>query len=239
VYHPRVDAALRRFIRPHIEGRSGVALDAGCGDGLVCSLLNGSGFEIAGFDLCREMVAEARNHCPGAAFAVGDIFAPPFPEETFDLLAISGVLHHVVNYQKALSTLLATLKPGGTVLILNEPNAAGYRILRPVRMLTGRLIPEKRVADKIAAGDLEPGDDKTAEYHLYHGKGVRPREIRKTLESGGCRVLDIDYTNVNILANIGERISLDLLGALPQLDRLNWGRFSMEFNIVARKKSPA
>ena len=42
-----------------------------------------------------------------------------YPDETFEVVAISNTLHHIEHYDKVLAEMLRVLKPGG-FFILNE-----------------------------------------------------------------------------------------------------------------------
>ncbi|MFC1474481.1 class I SAM-dependent methyltransferase [bacterium] len=236
IYHPAVMENLRKLIIPYIDENKGLALDAGCGTGYILDLMGETGFDFTCFDLTEEMVLRAKEKHPEEIFSVADAFFPPFKEETFDLLTISGVFHHVVDYEKLLKTLLSLVKKGGLVFILNEPNALGYNLFAPVRPITRALIPERRVRNHMKSGELRETDEAVAEYQIHHGKGVYPNKIRSILEYSGFGIKKLEYSNLGILANIGDRISADLIGKIPLLKRLPTGKFSPDFNIVAERK---
>ena len=235
IYHPAVMRHLRSLVLPHLAGKKGLALDAGCGTGFILDLLGETGFDFVCFDLSPEMVARAQEKHPAAGFAVADSFFPPFRRETFDLLAVSGLLHHIVDYGKLLENLLALVKKGGTVLILNEPNARGYRFFAPVRPITRALIPEKRVGKHVRTGVIRETDEAAAEYQINYGKGVDPQIIASLLAVHDFRIKKLEYMNLGILANLGDRLSLDLLETFPLLGKLPAGVFSPDFNIIAER----
>ncbi|MBJ6950621.1 class I SAM-dependent methyltransferase, partial [Vibrio cholerae] len=49
----------------------------------------------------------------------GDIYAPPFPRNTFDLIVVHQVLHYLDDPARALREAAQLLCPGGRVLIVD------------------------------------------------------------------------------------------------------------------------
>jgi len=101
-------------------------LDVGSGSGATaCYLAENVGCEVVGLDLHPEMVAlgRARAKRKGleekTSFHQGDIQAPGFGAETFDVVFCESVLSFVENKQAALNACWSMLKPGG-VIGLNE-----------------------------------------------------------------------------------------------------------------------
>jgi len=106
-------------------------LDVGCGPGsLTGKLLDIPGIRLTGVDLSPAMISLARKRYPGAQFYVDDIEWLSFPDETFDAVFCSGVLHHLPVLDMALAEIRRVLKPGG-VLIVREPNEKNFSSLFP------------------------------------------------------------------------------------------------------------
>lgn len=236
IYHPAVMANLRKLLLPHIEGRSGRLLDVGCGAGYISRLLDGCDFDIAGFDITLAMIERARAASPVGAFVAADAAAIPFRENTFDAVAVSGVLHHLADYSAALREAAACLKPGGMMFILNEPCARGYRLFRPLRRFTKRFLPESRVKKHMDAGALRGEDELLAEYHLNFSDGIDPGDIERILGQCGVTTIELQLTDLNMIANLGDRLSIDILDSIPLLKKRMPGVIGFDFNLIASKK---
>lgn len=113
-------------------------LDIGCGTGTLAILAKqtgGQSVEIYGRDAAPEMIEHAREKArqqkvdvdfqPGLAEAI------QFPDETFDLVMNSLMMHHLPAdlREKALVEMYRVLKPGGRLLVVDfEPPKKGlYR----------------------------------------------------------------------------------------------------------------
>lgn len=123
-------------------GRGKKALEIGCGIGIFTSLLARSGAEITAVDLSPDLaeLARARNPAPNVDYRVMNVEELAFPENAFDCVYGSSVLHHL-NLAKALPELRRVLKPGGS-LVFTEPNMLNPQILvmknlKPVGALLG------------------------------------------------------------------------------------------------------
>lgn len=107
---------------PPGTGRTWV--DVGCGPGLVAGLAAQRGYTAWGVDRDPAMVARAQRHHPAARFAVGDLFAPvasqPHPPGA-DVVSAASLLAVLPDRRAALQALLARVRPGGTLLLI-EPS---------------------------------------------------------------------------------------------------------------------
>jgi magnesium protoporphyrin O-methyltransferase len=94
------DRAIKQVLNWVADDRPGVALDAGCGTGVLATRLADCGYEVHGFDLSAAMVSFARyitrNRSEGVqpTFYVGDIAALDGQEQSFDLVCCLDVLFH-------------------------------------------------------------------------------------------------------------------------------------------------
>jgi ubiquinone/menaquinone biosynthesis C-methylase UbiE len=102
-------------------------LDAGCGQGdhllPIARLLRGPG--AVGLDKNEDALRIARLRAAATGlsrsirFVPGDLYQPPFPPATFDLVWSSHVLHGLPDIDRAVGQLATLLKPGGR-LVLRE-----------------------------------------------------------------------------------------------------------------------
>ena len=103
--------------------RPGVTLlDVGCGPGTITCDLAGrvAPGRVVGIDAAPTVVAEARDLVDrtGAAnvtVEVADLFALPFPDDSFDVVHAHQVLQHVADPVRALVEFRRVCRPGGLV----------------------------------------------------------------------------------------------------------------------------
>jgi ubiquinone/menaquinone biosynthesis C-methylase UbiE len=119
-------------------------LDVGCGTGslaITASLKSGPGAEIHGTDASPQMIERAREKAARAGaqvdFQPGLVEAIDAPENTFDLVMNSFMVHHLPGdlKQKAFAEIQRVIRPGGRLLIVDfEPpkNRLTRALLRTV-----------------------------------------------------------------------------------------------------------
>src|SRR5258708_40344732 len=69
-------------------------------------------------------------HAPNLELRQGDIVAGPVEPGTFDLVTARAVLHHVQNADAAMANMVASLRPGGGLLLI-EPDFLPVSIAEP------------------------------------------------------------------------------------------------------------
>jgi SAM-dependent methyltransferase len=99
-----------------VPSGGGRALDLGCGEGELASLLAARGLRVVALDRHAPSLARAAGD-PRVACVRGDACATPLPGGTFDLVALVRVLHHL-PLERALPEIVRLLKPGGIVVVV-------------------------------------------------------------------------------------------------------------------------
>jgi ubiquinone/menaquinone biosynthesis C-methylase UbiE len=116
-------------------------LDVGCGTGdltLVAREMAGAAGRVVGIDPALEMVAAASHKAAQIDttidFQVGVIEAIPFPENSFDVVLSSLMMHHLPGDLKmqGLAEILRVLRPNGRLLIVD--------LKRPTSFLSRNLL---------------------------------------------------------------------------------------------------
>ncbi|MEO8925154.1 MAG: methyltransferase domain-containing protein [Caldimonas sp.] len=122
-------------------------LELGCGNGVFLPRLAaavGSSGKVVGVDHSAELIAQAVARMAEARldgvvhFEVGDAYALPFEDGTFDAAHCERVLMHLEDPNAALSELARVVKPGG-IIVCAEPDWAGVRIDHPDREVFDRV----------------------------------------------------------------------------------------------------
>jgi SAM-dependent methyltransferase len=90
------------------------ALDVGCGDGVLSRRLAAVVPQVVGLDLDPASVAAARGQGGGPSYVHGDLLAPPFAPESFDLVAAVTCLHHM-GTAAGLAAMRDLVRPGGAL----------------------------------------------------------------------------------------------------------------------------
>lgn len=116
------------FLFAHLRDiRDRDVLDFGCGDGALSVAMARLGARVTALDISPELVEVARRRAAlnGVAdrirFVVQDITVRPLAPDRFDFAVCDLVLHHV-DLRSVVPLIVASLKPGGTAVVV-EPIA--------------------------------------------------------------------------------------------------------------------
>ncbi|MBU2503315.1 class I SAM-dependent methyltransferase [bacterium] len=107
------------------------ALDLGCGDGLLGALCSRPGLPVFGLDRLGPLRGDQ-------VHIVGDARGLPFPRSSLDLLLAGNLVRHLLVQDPDLAFLdhwESVLRPGGTLLILEDQPGAGSPASRNYRYL--------------------------------------------------------------------------------------------------------
>jgi len=105
-------------------------LEVGCGNGSISAWLAeqvSPGGKAVALDLDLSLI-DVR--APNLELRQGDIVGGPVDRGSFDLVTARAVLHHVANTEAATANLIASLRPGGAVLLI-EPDFLPVTIAEP------------------------------------------------------------------------------------------------------------
>lgn len=113
-------------------------LEIGCGAGFAAKYLERSYKNFTGIDYSDELIkyANLNNKKDNTTFISKDLYDYKTPHK-FDVLFMIGVLHHMVDMEKAMSVAKSLLKPGGFI-IANEPQKANL-IIHLLRLIRSKI----------------------------------------------------------------------------------------------------
>ena len=182
--------------RRHIErlgvGPGARTLEVGCGNGSMSAWLAkrvAPGGRAVAVDLDLSLAAA---DVPGLELRQADILAGPVEPADFDLVTARAVLHHVADAEAAVANLIASARPGGTVLLI-EPDFLPVSIAEPpeirafwqgwlawsseqgIDYFIGRRLPA--ALSGLGLQDVAA----TAETALYHGGSLWARYWEETV----------------------------------------------------------
>lgn len=136
---------IRAAIDAHWPGQEGsfrplsgrMALDVGCGAGLLCEPLARLGADVTGVDAAPENVAAAQHHAEAGGLSItyrcADVAAM---DGVFDLVTSMEVIEHVTDPAAFITALADRLAPGG-LMILSTPNRTAKSKLAMITLAEG------------------------------------------------------------------------------------------------------
>lgn len=99
-------------------------LDAGCGNGILTSILSDFDIEVVGLDISESVErADANkgkfseNSTNFVHFVQGNLFNPPFKNGAFDIIYSSGVLHHCPDTKETFLKIMPLVKRSGRAYV--------------------------------------------------------------------------------------------------------------------------
>jgi 2-polyprenyl-3-methyl-5-hydroxy-6-metoxy-1,4-benzoquinol methylase len=105
---------------------SGRVLDVGCSGGFFLSAL-GESFEKFGVDIDAEAVKYARENYPfGDNVRCQAVEDSEYPDGSFDVVIMRGVIEHLPDPEKAVEKVAALLRTGGIFFIAATPDVSSF-----------------------------------------------------------------------------------------------------------------
>jgi len=131
-----LDPMHRRLIESLGISREARVLEVGCGNGSMSAWMAkhiAPDGQIVALDLDLSLVDDVR--APGVEFRQGDIVTGPVDPGRYDFVTARAVLHHVADVKVATDNLVASLRPGGAILLI-EPDFLPVSIAEPMEVRT-------------------------------------------------------------------------------------------------------
>jgi ArsR family transcriptional regulator len=134
-------------------------LDLGTGTGRMLQLLAPRAARAVGLDASHAMLSVARANFERAGLTrvelrQGDVYAPPFPRGSFDLVVVHQVLHYLDDPARALREAARLLAPGGRILVIDfAPHELEF--LRSAQAHRRLGFAREQIAGWLAEADLD------------------------------------------------------------------------------------
>jgi ubiquinone/menaquinone biosynthesis C-methylase UbiE len=142
--HHREAAWFRRLAGGALSGQQ--VLEVGCGRGVGAQVILDrlGAANVTAFDLDESMVELARRRLHGrpVSLSVGDVCDIAQPDASADTVVNFGIIHHVLQWQRAVAEIARVLRPSGLLLFEEVPR----RISTPGRFALLRCIPARTVS---------------------------------------------------------------------------------------------
>lgn len=165
----------------HIQSGDAV-LDVGCGTGTLAMEVArrvGTAGRVAGIDPGTEQIARARSkaarrHVP-IEFQIGVIEQLPFPDQTFDVVLSTLMMHHLPGSLKrqGLAEIARVLKPGGR-LVIADFKRKQERTGQAARFHAGGSSMQELAAIVSEAGfsEVETEEMRISRFSAFPGAGI-------------------------------------------------------------------
>lgn len=196
----------------------GLALDLGCGPGIMLLDLTKKGCTVVGLDISRGMLKKAKDislslGSEAPHLIAADIENLPFTSETFNLIICAGVIEYLDSDYKALTEISRVLKPGGTAIITVTNALTPFWLIETVAKISG-LWPKLLSTIK---GERNPPK---ARVHIPYilskmAERVRLKEATRAYFDFTILPFPIGFSNPNLRRKIGlkmERLSRKRIG---------------------------
>ncbi|TFH84888.1 class I SAM-dependent methyltransferase [Billgrantia azerbaijanica] len=119
--------AMESILKPISQGK--LTLDLGCGTGILTEKLMAWKALPVGVDHSTEMIKLARQNIPQIEFRIGSAEALPYPNDHFDLVASSLMMHYIKDLLPVFGEVSRVLKPDADfVFSMHHPFHESFKI---------------------------------------------------------------------------------------------------------------
>jgi Methylase involved in ubiquinone/menaquinone biosynthesis len=137
-------------------------LDVGCGNGkLIYEISRMAQIKAYGIDISPNMIKECKKQYQNIEFAVTSGERLPFDDDSFDILTICCVLHHLHDPQKFFAEAKRVLVKGG-ILLVGEPQfpfiirkLTDWIVSPLLKAGDNKLFSHKRLVEFFAANEFQ------------------------------------------------------------------------------------
>ena len=167
------------YLLPHVNATSEI-LDIGCGPGSITIdfARHAPKGHVTGIEYVPDPLNQARELASSEGvtnveFAVGDIHALEYPDDTFDIVHVHQVLQHIANPVQALREMRRVVKPGGIVAAKESAALTWY----PENKGIEKWLDVTERMGKAKGGNPHPG----RMIHVWAGEaGFEQQKIKKS-----------------------------------------------------------
>jgi 2-polyprenyl-3-methyl-5-hydroxy-6-metoxy-1,4-benzoquinol methylase len=162
--------------KPKVKGS---LLDIGCGYGKFMEMAANNGWDAVGTEL-YDKACEFINKKKKIKAYYGELKNIEFKENSFDIITLWHVLHHMFNPKEQLSEIHRILKPEGEVFIRSPNFSFNYLSYKMVRKL-----------DKIIAKIFHKNFDLSSKIAVFHNTNYSRSSLENLLKQSGFLQIEI------------------------------------------------
>jgi ubiquinone/menaquinone biosynthesis C-methylase UbiE len=204
------------------EGRGGRLLDIGCGTGNILRLARPHFSECVGVDLSTRLLGELRRR-ERLTVAASDAAFLPFRAESFDMVTMYALVHHLLDPEPVFRAAWRVLKPGGRLYLDHDPNYYFGRF--------HHIYYRVRWSQRPGFGSW---DAELSEWHHTRTGGVNPETVRAKLARAGFGDIRIGYRiTTNPALPLGFRVIRSVMQAIVKV--YPFKSLHTHFRVQARK----
>lgn len=118
-------------------------LEMGVGSAEVFRFFKDNGHEVIGVDFEPDVIAAVKEKFPEYDVRVGNVLKADFPDNSFDLITMFGVIHYLTNeaqIRKAFSEMFRVQKNGGHILLSVSCENIVIKILNKINKLKAKIL---------------------------------------------------------------------------------------------------
>jgi ubiquinone/menaquinone biosynthesis C-methylase UbiE len=187
-------------------------LDIGCGTGNLTLGFLARGARVTAIDMSREMLGVLSSKLAATSWSAScvllqadvDTYLANHRDDTFDIISMSSVAHHLADYLATLDALADRLALDGYLYLIHEPahrsemtsTALALRRLWSVMPRGGDRLLRRVTTNAELHRSWEAEDTRFADYH-YHRDGVSVTAITSRLAARGYRLVDVSRYNAH------------------------------------------
>jgi ubiquinone/menaquinone biosynthesis C-methylase UbiE len=161
------------------------ALDVGTGAGAFALALAPLVREVVGVDIVPALLEQARARAPeNMELVEADGRSLPFPAASFDLVCSARTFHHTTRPELVVSELTRVLRPGGTMLVLDQ--IAPVDPLAAIALNRFEIARDPSTTRIFSDGDLRALFDSNGLVLRKSELESEPRDLDHYLDLAGC-----------------------------------------------------
>jgi 2-polyprenyl-3-methyl-5-hydroxy-6-metoxy-1,4-benzoquinol methylase len=179
------------------------ALELGCGSGWLSLAMAQRGAHVTGMDISEKALQVARDYYASiqsevtgsVSYEAADLNALELPPEHYDVIAVKGTLHHLVNLPHVVEQMHRALKPGGLLWIVDSHGEEALATALVASGLMFLLPTHVTYADKIRG--------------LLRFRADAPSRIKASIEAQGLSPFEGVGRQHDWLALVEERFAVE------------------------------
>ena len=198
IYHKHDINAFLAHIQPGMT-----VLELGCGSGWLTLAMAQRGAHATGLDISAKALHVARSYYESIQetvsgsvdYRVEDLNALQLPPATYDVIAVKGTLHHLLNLKHVIEQMAAALKPGGLLWVSDSD---GEETLSTALVASGLMFV---LPTHVSYGDKIRG--------LLRFGTQAPQRIKASIEAEGLSPFEGAGRDHDWLQLVGERLIIE------------------------------